>query len=377
MPHDTNPAAIPGFRAGACERRIRSICDTAKVRPEALPEDCHDEAVKFLAGVFSVSDDVPFLDRALRHWKFYAPHPFAAPPRCYVFRDGQQALVAHAGVSPVEYDTPGGVRTSFQMIDWGGSPRRPGAGFLLFRALWSTADSYLCVGGSDDARKVMGCIPTVRPIAGMEIFAYPLRPWGQFSASALSWKAPLKLARSWRWRQARRRPSLSQWKAVPLRQLNQADAPLLVPASGGLYTPLRRTPELVNYWLACPAGRLRAWRLEHAGAAAGILVLAFLPREVRIVDLIVTTPSAPLAEAFSLAIDLAAEDSDVFELSAGSSALPVIQAMTEAGMIPRGVAGVLLGDPQKRFPAQLPLEVNLTNGDGFFQRGKQPYFHTF
>ena len=81
----------------------------------------------------------------------------------------------------------------------------------------------------------------------------------------------------------------------------------------------------MNYWLQCPAGRVRAWRLEHAGAAVGALVMAFLRKEARIVDLVVNTASAPLAEAYSLAIDLAAAERDIYELSGASSAPPAVR----------------------------------------------------
>jgi hypothetical protein len=343
---------------------------------ELLPEDRHDEAVELLTSVFPGSQGAPFLDRALRHWKYYAPHPFSQQTRCYVYRDAQ-GLIAHGGVSPVEYRTAGRAATSFQVIDWAAARRFPGAGFLLFRALWPNADSYLAIGGSDDARKLTRRIPRILPVPGMAQFAFPLRPLGQLMSSAWSWKSPLKWARSWRWRLARKRPVLGAWKAVPVERWSDTDAALLAPVSDGLYSPLRRTPELVNYWLACPAGSVRAWRLEHNGVPAGALILAFLRKEARIVDLVVNTASAPLAQAYSLAIDLAARQPGVYEIGGASSAPPAIQAMREAGMIQRGVCEVFLGDPGKIFPPNLPLEVNLTIGDGFYQQAKRPYFHTF
>lgn len=343
---------------------------------ETLPEDRHADAVAFLSTIFPGSEGAPFLGRDLRHWKYYAPHPFAAESRCYVFRDAE-GLTAHGGLSPVQYSTPGGIKTSFQVIDWAGSPRSAGAGFLLFRALWSTADSYLGIGGSDDAKKVMRRIPTVRAVQPMAHFAYPLRPFGQLMASPWTLKSPAKWARSWKWKLARKRPILTAWKAIPTDRLTEADAPLLAPASDGNFTPLRRTPELVNYWLACPAGIIRAWRLHHTGAAVGLLVLAFLNKEARIVDLIVNTPAAPLAEAYSLAIDLAADHRGACELSAANSAPPAIDAMSAAGMIQRGVSEVFLGDPRKSFPPDFPIEANLTIGDGFYHQAAHPYFHTF
>ncbi len=344
--------------------------------PELLPEDCHEEVAAFLRSVFPGSGNAQFQDRKLRYWKYYAPHPFSKGTRCYVFRDAQ-GLIAHGGVSPLEYCTADGIKTSFQVIDWAGSPRRPGSGFMLFRALWPTADTYLGLGGSDDALKVMRRIPAVHPAGNMEYFAYPLRPWGQLATSSWNWRSPLKWARSWKWRLARKRPSLSAWKAIPVKRVREEEAPLLVPVSDGVYTPLRRTPALVNYWLACPAGRVQAWRLEYRGAAVGYLVLAFLRKVARIADLIVNTPAAPLAEAFSLAIDLAATDGDVCELDAASSAPPAIRAMGEAGMIRRDSYGIFLGDPRGSLPTDLPIEANLTIGDGFYQQSEQPYFHSF
>jgi hypothetical protein len=343
---------------------------------ERLPEDRHKEAVEFLAGVFATPQDEPFLNRELRHWKYYRPHPFSEETRCYVFRDAQ-GLVAHGGFCPVQYATNAGIKSSFQVIDWAGAQTCPGAGFMLFRELWPQADSYLGIGGSSDAQRVMRRIPRLRKTDRMVTCAYPLRPWGQLVRSPYSWKSPLKLARSWRWRVARKRPKLDRWKAVPVERLTDADANLLVPASDGSYFPLHRVPGLVNYWLECPAARVRAWRLEYAGSAVGLVVLAFLQGETRIVDLVVHSASAPLAEAFSVAIDLAAQDRNACELVGGSSAAPVIQAMVDAGMIPRKTCDIFWGDPHKSFPPDLPVEVNFTVGDAFYLAGDRPYFLTF
>ncbi len=343
---------------------------------ELLPEDRHDEAVEFLLSIFPGAEGAPFIDREIRHWKYFAPHPFSAGSRCYVLRDAK-GLLAHAGVSPVEYVIGGERKSSFQIIDWAGSPRRAGAGFLLYRALWNTADSYIGIGGTEDARKVMRSIPRMQTGYFMTHLAFPLRPFGQLLSSSWSWKSPGKWARSWRWRLARRRPDLRAWRAVPLERLTERDAALLRVDAAGAYVPLRRTPELVNYWMACPGARVRVWRLDFKNEPAGALALAFVKKEARILDLTVDTTRAPLSEAYSLAIDLAARERDACEVSAASSAPPVVAAMIEAGMIARGKSDVFLGDPKKLFPAGIPIEVNLSIGDGFYQQPKRPYFHTF
>jgi hypothetical protein len=342
---------------------------------ERLPEDHHDEAVKFLASVFPQAAGAPFLERKLRHWAYYAPHPFAPQSRSFVFRDAE-GLIAHGGVCPVQFVTPGGVKTSFKVIDWASSPRVAGAGFLLFRALWPTADSYLSIGGSDDSRKVLGRIPSMHKVQQMAHFAYPLRPLRQMMASEWTWKSAPKGLRSSRWKRARKRLDLSAWKAVPVERFGEGDAPLMTPAAGGAYHPVRRTPELLNYWLACPAGRMRAWRLEYEGRPVGFAAIIFLRKIARIVDLVVDTVEAPLAEAYSLAIDLAAEEREAYEIAGASSAPPVIEAMGAAGMIARGASDVFFGDPHKCFPNP-PIEANLTIGDGFYQQDWKVYFRTF
>jgi hypothetical protein len=340
---------------------------------EHLPEDAHDEAVAFLAVIFNASQDEQLLNRDLRHWKYYQPHPFCPETRCYVSRDAE-GLTAHGGYCPVRYAHPDGIKTSFQVIDWAGAARSRGAGFILFQQLWQQADSHMGIGGSEDAQKVMRHIPSLRQLDGMVHCGYPLRPWGLMMKSEWTWKSPLKFARSLRWRAARTRRRLDAWKAVPVERLSQADAPLLVPANSIKYCPLLRTPELVNYWLQCPSCRVRAWRLEHAGNAVGVLVLAFLRHEARIVDLVVNQPSAPLTEAYSLATDLAAQDRDACELIGANSIAQVIEAMTGAGMVPRVTSDVFFGDPCKSFQPNLPIETNLTIGDGFYLESSRPYF---
>ena len=148
-----------------------------------------------------------------------------------------------------------GVKSSFHLLDWAGSPRRAGSGMLLFRKLRAKADSYLAIGGSEDARKINRAIGSMRDAAKMAWFAFPLRPFGQVVASEWSWKSPAKWVRNWKWRLARPHFDLSAWEAVPVARLTEEDAALLKPVSDERYTPLRRTPALVNYGSLVPPRR--------------------------------------------------------------------------------------------------------------------------
>lgn len=344
--------------------------------PILLAEDGHEEAVRFLEEVFPGSAGAPFLDTRLREWKYDHPHPFWEGTRCFVFRD-DAGLTAHGGVIPIRYQAAGDSISAFQMIDWAGARRSAGAGLLLYRALWPRTDIYLAVGGSPDAVRVLTRIPGLRRMAPMLRFATPLRPWGQWRLSRAGWTAPARWLRAWRWRLGRPRLDQSAWTAEPLERLSEADAPLLVPHTGNLYTPLARTPALVNYWLACPAGQIRAWRLLHGGEPAAILVLAFLRGETRIVDLTLAKAEAPLAEAYAVAIGIASRNPGSHELAGASSVPAVAEAMRQAGMIPRGESIVLAGDPHQRLSGNHPIEVNLTVGDGFYLQSKEIYFQTF
>ena len=343
---------------------------------ESLPENRHQEIVEFLAGVFGTSPDAPFINPKLRHWKYYAAHPFWNENRSYVFRDAE-GLLAHCGVIPAQYAVGGEVKTTFQGIDWAGSKRRAGAGLMLFQRLWKLADSNLCIGGSDDAQRVVSRIRTLRRAAPLVYCAYPIRPWGQLSRSPRSWKSALKWGRSWRWRLARKQRDLRRWKAVPMDRLTAEHAPLLVPNQSDEYYPLRRTPELVNYWLACPAGRMRTWQLEYDGVPVGVLILGFFGAQARIVDLVVKAGAVSLAEAYSVAIDLASRETGVCELAGASSVAANVQAMVDAGMLCRRKLDVFFGDVSKSFRPEVPIEINLTIGDGFFFVDETTSFLTF
>ena len=64
MPHDTNSISR------------EDLAYWRGMRAELLPEDRHDEAVRFLTSIFRGSENAPYLRRDLRHWKYYRPHPF-------------------------------------------------------------------------------------------------------------------------------------------------------------------------------------------------------------------------------------------------------------------------------------------------------------
>jgi hypothetical protein len=293
-----------------------------------------------------------------------------------VLEDGE-GITAHGGVTPVRYRTAQGTFSAFQVIDWAGARRAAGAGLLLFRGLWPYAELHLAIGGSSDAVRVLTRIPGLKRQAPMKLFAAPLRPFGQWTRSQRDWRGPARWIRAWKWKLSRPVVNLCAWKAIPLERLEPEHASLLQPHTHGEYTPLERTPELVNYWLACPGGRVRAWRLDYGGKPAGIVVIAFLRGVARIVDLTLADGGTPLAEAYALTLRLASTDRQVCEVIAASSAPPVVRALEAAGFIARGESLVMAGDPLQRLSSVPPIEVNLTIGDGYYLQAKTNYFHTF
>jgi hypothetical protein len=332
-------------------------------------ESCADPALRpsliaFLLSAFGLTPEAPFVQPALLHWKYDDPRPDFSGPRSFVWKD-RDAIVAHAGMCPVTYLLPSGEVTGSYLIDWAAGRTSAGAGVALLRSLARECDALFAVGGSSDTRSILPKLG-YRHIGDLHMYARVLRPWHHLRTDPFprGWKAPFRLARNILWSQTPSPAPPPPWTAKPILAFDATAQPLFDGRARWPFPCTRRTPELMNYFLRCPAAKLSAALIFHGDTPRGWYVIARVAGQSRVADIWVDSDStADWTAAYSLALRSAANDPEACELVASASVSPAMAAATRAGFRFRHAEPIFVLDPQKRFASAPPLDVTLLESD--------------
>jgi hypothetical protein len=325
------------------------------------PTTAADEAclIEFLARVFAVSTQAPFLDRALLRWKYWTPREDYAEPRSYIFeRNGQ--ITAHAGIWPISIRIGEACARGAHMIDWASGA--PGAGVALVQRLIRQFDFMYSIGGSSATQAVLPAFG-FKTATQTWMGARPLRPLRQTLAhQAKNWKLPVRLARNAWWSVRPPRHDNDGWTAAEAK-IEDFDPPV----------SCQRNQAFFRYIDRCPPIRLRLYRLFANGNEEGWFALSLIQKQARIVGIwLKTTSPADLRSAYMAARDAAARCADAYEIAAAGSAGVSETAAQQAGFrIARRASVYLL---QKTEAPLLPFEFQLADNDEFFLSAGGPAF---
>ncbi len=332
--------------------------EVSDVKPAELPE-----VTSFLARAFGVPENTPFLNPALVEWKYTASRSDWKATRSRVVREDGR-IVAHTGIWPVRFEASTGLVDGVHLIDWAAA-EAPGAGVLLYQEMLRSAPVALVLGGSQQARKLLGRMGFSQ-VGSFNNYARVVRPWLQFRSRSSGSKARnwAKLIRNWRWSLARR-SNRSGLHAEPVKCFPPELDPFLrdYPLTG--YTCAWRSVEILNFMLLCPGANCRAYLLHTHGVLQGYFLLCRLGGQSRIADLRVREKSK-LPAAYSVAVDQAVADPETCEVVAASSADLTAEALTRNGFRLCGERPLWLRDPENRLSLGGPLLLQALESDGFF-----------
>ena len=333
--------------------------------PESLNHTvAREDLVSFLLATFRLTPEAPFVQPALLRWKYDEPRPDWPGKRSFVLKDGN-AIAAHACLCPVTYRLPSGDVTGSYLIDWAASRTSVGAGVKLLRSLASQCDALFAVGGSTDTRTVLPKLG-YRHICDLRFYAHVLRPWRQFRSDPFPrrWKAPLRLARNTIWSLAGMPRAPRDWSERRISTFESSVQLLLDARALAAFPYSRRTPELMNYYLRCPADAFTAALLLRAGAPLGWYVLSRAGGQVRIADIWVNSSSVDdWSAAYTLAVRAAASDPCACELVASASIPPAVEAVSRAGLRFHHAEPVFVLDPRGLFAASPSINVTFLESD--------------
>jgi hypothetical protein len=316
---------------------------------EACPSDAasRQELASFLLAASGVQSAVPLLA-----WKYDVPRTDFAGPRSYVLRDTGGAIVAHAGLCPATFSLPSGdVRASY-VIDWAGNAREE-----LIEEIAPKFDMLVAVGGAPETQTALPRLG-YRRAGEMQVFTRVLRPF------AGGWKSPLRLARNVIASRAAAPPIPEGWSAQPITAFDLSCQPLFEDRVHSPFPSTRRTPGLMNYWLACPGASAAAALVRQNGELRGWFIMTRVGPQARIADLWVNSNSVgDWLVALSMAIDAAMKDAAVSELVLSASIPMAIEAAPLAGFRAHEAEPIFAFDPKNALGALAMLNVAPVESD--------------
>jgi len=326
--------------------------------------------MRFLPAAFGVSDSHRMLQADVLRWKCFAPHPFWEGSRGYALRYKGE-IAAFGCLVPCRFLTGSGTVASCDVIDWAASKAVPGAGIMLYRHIQGLTGTMINIGGSADACSVL---PKIGFQVRAERHSYTrvLRPWRHFRMTGRKdWKSPLRLARDYR---ELGRAAAPAGRALTVRRMDSFDgvpAAVFPDPSVTQQVVCARTPESLNYFLACPAAQMDAYLLELGHAPVGYFLLSRVGRQCRIADLWIRSPDRQgWAEAYAAATAVASADPRTTAVTVAASSPLETGALQQAGYRRTHAEPVFVLDPDRRLGDRHDLAVRLLENDGFYWSGE-------
>ncbi len=317
--------------------------------------------MRFLRTVFGVGEDHRMFQTDILRWKCFVPHPFWEGSRGFALRH-KGDIAAFGCLAPCRFAAGAETVASCNVIDWAASKAVPGAGIMLYRHILELAGTMINIGGTPEARQVLPRIGFEQR-AELRHYTRVLRPWRHFADGRKDWKSPLRLARDCRELPRRVRAAQAARRVDSFEGLPRQSFP---DPSVTRHVVCERTAESLGYFLACPAARMEAYRLDDGG----YFLLSRVGNQCRIADL--WAPSAQAGEwasGYAAAADTARSDPQTTEVTAAASLPLQAGALEQAGYRPVHAEPVFVLDPGSRLAGRADLAVGLLENDGFYWSG--------
>ena len=336
------------------------------------PEDL-EAVVPLLLKSFQLPPHAQMVEPALMAWKFFQPRPDWEGGRSYFVRKDTH-LIAHGCVFPATFLLASGPVRVNHLGDWAADKTYPGGGFRIWSHLSHLTPVMLTVGGSPATRAMLPKMG-YRTAQTWDVYARVVRPWKQFRTDPFprGWKQPLRVFRNKVW-SLRSTAGHAGWSARGVQAFDDSITPLLESRAVLPWIRGARSPELLNYFLSCPAASFSAYLLVSEEKVRGWFLLSRVRHQVRIADIWVeSTEPSDWRSAYSVAAEMGVTDPECCEIVAASSIDIARQAIAANGFRHRGAEPVFVYDP-KNLLGDLPLQIEMVDGDAaFFIDPSYPY----
>jgi hypothetical protein len=321
-----------------------------------------------LLEVFGSPEDWRMFQPEVLRWKAFHPHPLWSGSRSYVVRAGDQ-IVAHGCMVPSEVLTGTEPLRGTRIIDWVAKKGFPGTGSRIFNGILGLLDVVFAVGGSQDTLRILPLIGFKKTQMGAR-YARVIRPLRRWRMSGdRSWKGPARAARDLLRIAKPAHSAGAEWSIRRVGQFDETAAPVMPQAPGpGDFMPCRRTPELLNYLLACPAAAMEGYLLFRGGHMAGYAMLSRVGQECRVAEVRIASSSLnDWADAYAVAANAAARAPETTMLIARAFS-PVLSASLEgAGFRTMAAEPLFRKERQTQvWPDDRMVELGMLDDDYFY-----------
>jgi GNAT superfamily N-acetyltransferase len=327
----------------------------------------------FLGRVFEARGGEPIIDPGMMQWKYWKERPGWQGSRSFVLERGG-SIVAHGAAWPAKILSAEEIPCFF-LIDWAASSDFPGAGVSIMKHMAKRVPVNFVYGGTEVARKMRFAMG-YRPRNDVHTLALPLHPLRQIVTSHWNWKTPARLARNLLW--SRRKPvPPSRWRAHQVDPLEISGSNVPWPVRNSHRLMLERNPELFEYLSDCPVAPGAFFLAARDAEPVGYFCLTFPPGQARIADAWISSSQIEdWIQLYALAVEQAYGRRGVNEVTAAAVSDMALAALEKCGFRIRGRDPVQLYDPQKHVPPDLPLDVQLIDGDAAFRNSAGPDYLT-
>jgi hypothetical protein len=320
----------------------------------------------FLQRIFRMGPEHPGADPRHMRWKYWDEWPDWPESRGYVLTQAEE-IVAHAAVVPLTCLWEDRKLKVIRLIDWGAQAKSVGSGAALLKRVGRMADAVLAVGGTEMTLKIFPALGA-KKFGMAHLYARPLRPLRRLLGERnAGWRVAPRVARGLLWRLQAPSSVPLGWAArrITADQLVSNAFPRPTPRPG--MAVFERSAASLNYYLRCPSVPIELYAVEKSGLPRGYFLLAFIHRQVRIVESWVDSSDGEDWRALHLlAVQQARQHPDAVEVATMGSDPITRQSLVECGFHHRGGWEMYLLDSSKQGLPGAELRVQMLEGDAAY-----------
>jgi hypothetical protein len=336
------------------------------------PEDAGAVSL-FLQRIFEMSPQSSVVEPRHLHWKNWEERADWPGSRGYVMIN-QDEIVAHGTVVPISARSGERQSKMVYLIDWAAESKSVGSGVALLKSIGRFVDTIMIAGGSEMTQKILPALG-FKPCGQVHRFARPLRPLRRLSGQKFGWRLCAQFARSLVWTLQAPSERVPGWEARRIMpdDLAASAIPWPKPARGVML--FERTPDLIGYYLRCPAVPMEFYVVEKEGSARGYFLLAFDPSQARLVDFWIDSPDPrDWRTLVQLAVRQAEHNQNVAEVVSLASDPAGSQALLDSGFHDRGSAPLSLLACNKKELPDMPICFRMLDSDTAYRHDDENEF---
>ena len=331
--------------------------------PERAPSEEQDigQLQVFLSEILNRPLTASFIRSDVLFWKYFASRSDWAAPRSWVFRGRSRDILAHVGIWPVSFDLGKERIQSMMNIDWAASPQTPGLGSVLRREIVEQCPVLFGIGGTQKTRFILS-EEGYSKAGALDSFVRFVNPIKVLRQASLRDRSKIKNIFRQQLATWRMDFEIHDWAALSLSSFESLRS-VLANRNKFAWTNCTRTPELMNYMLACPLD-CRGFNLLYKGRTMGYVLMNRTGDAANVVDLWVESEDVSMwSQACALAVRIAEEFPAIKVIWFQCSLDTIRHAAIKNRFVHKESRPIWINDPNGLLCSAPPLNVGAMESD--------------